>query len=119
MPNPALILGRTSGAALETKELMETLDEDTVNALRWQVEMWNEVGTVQKQVKLDALEYGILRGVVLPRRSALRCRPHTGDHESHSDLQRDIDGGSVVAAPHAHGGPQGAVPRRQRHVVSL
>ena len=70
MPNPALILGRTSGAVLESNQLMETLDEDTVSALRWQVEMWNEVGTVQNQVKLDAMEYGILRGVVLPRRTA-------------------------------------------------
>lgn len=73
MPNPALILGRTSGAPLDVNELMETLDEDTVSILRWQVEMWNELGTVETQVQLDSMEYGILRGIILPRRMARGC----------------------------------------------
>ena len=45
---------------------MPTLDAETENALRWQVDMWHEVGALMDTAMLDATEYGILRGVVLP-----------------------------------------------------
>jgi hypothetical protein len=57
-------LGRTSGAELDVNELVTTLDENTANALKWQVEMWHEVGSIQDRARLDATEYGILRGIV-------------------------------------------------------
>lgn len=66
MPNPALTLGRSGGAELNVMELVPVLDAETEKALRWQVEMWHEVGSVQQKVRLDATEYGILRGVILP-----------------------------------------------------
>lgn len=47
MPNPALALGVSSGVPLNPNEIVTHLDGTTERALRWQVDMWREVGFIQ------------------------------------------------------------------------
>ena len=41
-------------------------DQDTEQALRWQVNLWSELGSLMDVAHMDAVEFGLLRGIVLP-----------------------------------------------------
>ena len=66
MPNPALVLKRAGGAALDADALVPTLDADTESALRWQVQMWREVGELHEHATLNTTEQCFLQRIVLP-----------------------------------------------------
>ena len=66
LPNPAIAMGVSSGALLNVNDLLPHLDEHAEQVLRWQVDMWKEVGQLQSEMTLDPVEYGFLRAIVLP-----------------------------------------------------
>ena len=66
IPNPAIALGVSSGALLNVDDLETHLDKQAEQVLRWQVDMWKEVGQLQGDTQLDPVEYGFLRAIVLP-----------------------------------------------------
>ena len=66
LPNPALVMGISSGVDVKRDDLLPHLDADTERALRWQVDMWKEIGQLPNNTSLDPVEYGFLRSIVLP-----------------------------------------------------